>query len=134
MPRRPKLDEGQTLTEVPATNGLTDQEIAELIEASEAEQAQIDELMSEATEACQVHRDEMKAIAKRAAESGLQKRAFACMLKKRKAQRRADTAASSLNDKAREDFERIAAALARLANELGPLGQAAQAHHQASAS
>lgn len=138
MPRKPKQDEGTVHSEAEAviaaaTNGIDEALLNRLVKEVEDKRLEIKARMREASDECQPLRDEIAAIIKEAAENGMPKRSFGCILKERKHLYEAAHASDSLNDHAKAAYDEMKVKLQKLADELGPLGEAARAAHAAAA-
>ena len=124
MPRKPKSDDGQVhQDETKRTNGLNESQVKGFFAEAEDEMASIDEIMREATEKCQVHKDRIKEIAKEAAESGVPKKVFRTKLRERSLLRRADACRDTLSEAQRDEYDLVSQALGQFGDT--PLGSAA---------
>lgn len=132
MPRKAKLD-GDGEAKVHAserTNGINEAQLKGFVAEAEDEQAKIDEIMRDAVVACQPHVDQIKAIAKAAAEDGgIPKKVFRAKLRERGLKRRADAVRGTLSAEQQDTFDEITVKLGELAASLGPLGKAAYDEH-----
>lgn len=129
MPRKAKLDDQPTVHESERSNGINEAQLKGFISEYEDEQAVIDKIMEDARVASQPHVDQMKAVAKEAAEAGIEKKAFKAKLRERSLRRKADHCRSVLSERQQEVFDEISLKLQDLANDIGPLGQAALDKH-----
>lgn len=134
MPRQAKRDEGgkthKARADKPAkaskvVAGINGEQLAEFIEAIDAEQARIDAIMAKAQEDCAPMRDEIAKIKKNAAEAGLPKTEFATVLRARRLDALRAKVADKLDKDQRSNYDRMQEALGEF-SEL-PLGQAAMA-------
>lgn len=107
----------------PGRNGFDPEKANKFVEAIEEQDDKIAEIMADAREACQPHKDQIKDIKNTAAEEGFAKKPLNAVLAKRKHLRKADNADVALNDGQKDDFEQIQHALGMLAET--PLGQSA---------
>lgn len=135
MPKRASLKDadaanGSTIHEEPRTNGINEAQLKGFVSEYENEAAEIDRILEEARVACQPHVDQQKAIAKQAAESGIEKKTFKAKLRERQLRRKADGCRSVLSERQQEVFDEISLKLNDLARDVGPLGEAALSAHK----
>lgn len=90
-------------------------------------QADIDEIMDNAKEACAPIRDDMKELKKEAAEAGFEKAIFACHVAYDRSIAKAKRAGRKLSEKQRETYDQQRHSLGQLADL--PLGNAALSKH-----
>lgn len=133
MPRKAKIDDANAgdgaTVHADRTNGINEAQLKGFVAEFEDEQASIDEIMENARIASQPHVDQMKAIAKEAAEAGIEKKAFKAKIRERALRRKADHCRSVLSERQQEVFDEISIKLKDLADDIGPLGKAALDKH-----
>lgn len=131
MPRSAKLDdETDTIHETPAKpglNGYDGPKLQSFIDRWESVQGEIDEIMDNARDAAEPHRQDQAAIVKEAAEAGFSKKEFKAILRKRRLEDKLQHVADSLDSDQKETYEAMLAALGELAET--PLGRAALNGH-----
>ena len=104
-------------------NGFDPEKLRGYVDAYEEEQSLIDEIMREARERCQPHKDNQKEIKSNAAdEAQVPKKVFSAVLAKRRLQFKAENVDAALNEPQKETFEQVQHALGMLAET--PLGAA----------
>ncbi len=127
MPRSAKLDDNsETVHAAPAKpglNGYDGPKLQNFIDRWESVQDEIDEIMANARDAAEPHRQDQAAIVKEAAEAGFSKKEFKAILRKRRLEDRLAHVADSLDSDQKETYEAMLAALGALGDT--PLGQAA---------
>ena len=110
MPRTAKIDDdatnGATVHASPV-NGMNEGALKGFVSEYEHEQAQIDEIMDNAKAACQPHIDQQKAIAKAAAEAGVEKKPFRAKIRERALKRRAEGCRGTLSEAQQAIFDEI---------------------------
>ena len=95
----------------------------EFIERIESVQGEINDIMAEAKARCEPKREDIKAIKKEAADTGIQRRPFNAVLAVRKAEAKAESIRANLDEDHQTFFDNLRHALGDLADL--PLGQAA---------
>lgn len=139
MPRKPKQDEGQihhaeTEGEAPPpSNGIDEGLMNEFIDAVHENRASIKAIMVKARQDCQPFRDAIDEVITEAAENGMPKKAFRAQLTRLRKLQEADAVREALNDSAKAAFDEMTAKLRKVANDIGPLGEAALRQHEAAA-
>lgn len=106
----------------PGHNGLDNDKVQSFVDAYEEEQSLIDEIMTEAREKCQQHKDNQKDIKGEAADNNIPKKVFSAAISKRRLLARAEKVDAALNDAQKETFVQVQHALGMIADT--PLGQA----------
>lgn len=114
MPRQAKLSDdavdGGTVH--PSTiNGMNPEALKGFVAEYEDEQSKIDEIMRNATAACEPHVTQQKAIKKAAAEAGIPKKPFSAKLRERALKRKAEHVTDMLSEDQKEIFAEISAKL-----------------------
>lgn len=110
MPRQAKLsDDAVDGGKVHASpvNGMNEAALKGFVSEFEHEQSLIDEIMDNAKAACQPHIDQQKAIAKAAAEAGVEKKPFRAKIRERALKRRADGCRGTLSEAQQAIFDEI---------------------------
>lgn len=117
MPKRAEMkDEGQVHQDLTAdrTNGINEQQLKDFVDQYEAELIEIDTIMENARVAAQPHNDQCKAIAKAAAEAGIEKKAFKAKIRERALKRKAERVTDSLSERQKDIFAEITLKLGEL--------------------
>lgn len=109
-------EDGKILEDVGGVigNSYTEEELKGFIAEYEAEQGKIDAIMQEAQVKCQPFVDQMKEIAKAAAERGIEKKAFKAKITQRAYQAKAERVREKLSQRQQEVFDDISAKLGDL--------------------
>ncbi|WP_119270880.1 hypothetical protein [Taklimakanibacter deserti] len=107
--------------------GINGKKLMKFIKRYENVQSEIDDIMSNAQEACTPHREDQAEIVKEAAEAGFSKKEFKTILRKRRLEQKLEQVADSLDADQRETYEQFLHALGALDGT--PLGQAAAGKH-----
>ncbi|MEP6826976.1 MAG: hypothetical protein ABJA10_02755 [Aestuariivirga sp.] len=109
MPVRAKINEdaadGRTVHA--AINGIDEALLNECVASIEDEQSKIDEIMLKAREACQPHKDQIKAIKKDAAQNGITKEPFNAALSCRNDDRRKNKRRANLSEHGQAIFDEV---------------------------
>lgn len=129
MPRQAKQIDSEERVHEARHNGISEPQLKGFVSEYENEQAEIDAIMERARTDCQPHVDQMKAIAKEAAEAGIEKKAFKAKIRERALRRKADGCRSVLSERQQDVFDEISVKLGDLAESIGPLGKAALEAH-----
>lgn len=117
MPVRATLDDDIKIHKdetAERSNGINEGQLKSFVAEIEAEQAEIDEIMSNAKAACQPHIDEIKRLKKEAAEAGIAKKPLSAKLRERGHKRKAETCRETLSDEQRDVFDEITKKLGEL--------------------
>jgi uncharacterized protein (UPF0335 family) len=135
MARHKKEQEPITLSvvEEPRDNGFDPDQLAEFIGRIENIQSEIDEINFEARERTSPLRQDIVAVKREATDHGIGRTELAAVLRKRRLEHRAAHVSDSLDLAERANFEEYVASLERLAEQIGPLGEAARDHARAGA-
>lgn len=142
MPKRATLDEdrGTVLEELPprseqpehGDNGsFSATALRGFVAEYENEGEQIGAILAKARTDCQPHIDQQKAIAKKAAEAGIEKKVFRAKLGERRLLRRADAVRGTLSERGQDLFDEMTQALEKLAHEVSTMDPEARAAHLA---
>jgi conjugal transfer/entry exclusion protein len=116
MPITAELDGAETIRKT--VNGIDEVLLKGYVEEIDAEKIKIDEIMAEATTKAQAHRDNIKAIKKKAAENGIAKEPFEAKLRERRLTERAESCRESLSENQRDIFDEISIKLGERVKEL----------------
>ena len=90
-----------------SVNGINEATLKAFIAEYEAEDDEINKIMSDAEAACQPHRDRQKEIKTEAAEASIPKKPFAAKLRERALRRRAERVTDALSDTQKAIFAEI---------------------------
>lgn len=139
MPKRATLEEDGKDTILkdlpptePASNGSFDHtQLRGFVAEYENEGEKIRAILEKARTECQPHIDQQKAIAKEAAEAGVDKKVFKAKMSERRFLRRADHVRATLSERGQDLFDEVSLALGKLANEVASMDPEARAAHLA---
>lgn len=134
MPKGAKIDDdiggNRVLDDETAekpTTGLNGKKLMKFVKRWESLQGDIDEIMSNAKDACTPHREDQDEVVKEAAEAGFSKKEFKTLLRKRRLEERLEHVADSLDADQRETYDAFLHAIGDLAET--PLGKVAASKH-----
>ena len=116
MPKSAVIPDDPTkgATDIAAANGINEELLKGYVVSIEEEDAAIEQIMRTAREACQPHKDSIRAIKKAAAEHQIPKEPLSAKIAERKDMRRAENRRSKLNEDQQGIFDEIAAKLGDL--------------------
>jgi predicted transcriptional regulator len=114
-------------------NGFDPEKLADFVGRIENIQGEIDDINAEARERTQPLREDIAAIKREATDLGIGRIELAAVLRKRRLEHRAAHVSDTLDLAERTNFEEYLASLERLAEQVGPLGEAARDHARAGA-
>jgi uncharacterized protein (UPF0335 family) len=123
MARR-KKDELEPRVE-PRDNGFDPDQLSAYVGRIENIQAEIDDLALDYREKAQPLREDIATIKREAVDAGIGRTELACVLRLRRLEHKAAHVSDSLDLAERANFEEMIASLERLAEQIGPLGEAA---------
>ena len=112
-------------------NGIDTEALADFVKRVESLQAEIDEIALEYREKAAPLRDDIKQVKREARDSGIPATELAAVLRKRRLEFKAEHVGDTLDLAERANFEEMIAGLERLAEQMGPLGEAARDHARA---
>jgi len=112
-------------------NGFDPDQLAEIVGRIENIQGAIDDINFEARERTQPLREDITALKRQATDYGIGRTELAAVLRKRRLEHRAGHVSDSLDLAERANFEEMISSLERLAEQVGPLGEAARDHARA---
>lgn len=115
------------------TNGTDPEEIMNFVKRIENLQADLDDIAALAKENAAPVREDMASVRREAHDAGIGKKEFAALIRKRRYELKANHAGDSLDLAQRANLEAMLESLDRLAEQLGPIGEAARDHARASA-
>lgn len=118
----------------PRDNGFDPEALRGFVGRIENIQAEIDELALDYREKAQPLREDIATIKREAVDVGIGRTELAAVLRKRRLEHRAAHAGDSLDLAERARFEEMMNCLERLAEQVGPLGEAARDRARAGAS
>jgi uncharacterized protein (UPF0335 family) len=107
-------------------NGFDPDQLAGFVAKIENLQASIDAINFEAREETQPLREDIAAVKREATDHGIGRTELAAVLRKRRLEHQAAHVSDSLDLAERANFEEMISSLERLAEQIGPLGQAAK--------
>jgi hypothetical protein len=131
MARR-KKDSGASDPE-PRGNGFDPDQLAEFVGRIEGIQGEIDEINAEARERTTPLREDIAGIKREATDHGIGRVELNAVLRRRRFEHRAAHVGDSLDLAERANFAEMVMSLERLAEQIGPLGEAARDHARAGA-
>jgi uncharacterized protein (UPF0335 family) len=120
--------------ETPATNGFDPAALQAYVDRIENLQAEIDDIAFEAREKTQPLREDIAAVKREAVDAGLGRTELAAVIRKRRLEHKSAHVGDSLDLAERSNFEQYMASLDRLAEQMGPLAEAARDRARAAAS
>jgi uncharacterized protein (UPF0335 family) len=109
-------------------NGFDPDQLVGFVGRIEGIQAEIDDINFEARERTTPLREDIAAIKREATDAGIGRTELAAVLRKRRLEHRAAHVSDSLDLAERSNFEQMIECLDKLAEQVGPLGQAARDH------
>jgi uncharacterized protein (UPF0335 family) len=134
MARRKKQEPiTQSLAAEPRDNGFDPDQLADFVTRIENIQEDIDAINFEARERTQPLREDIATVKREATDHGIGRTELAAVLRKRRLEHRAAHVSDSLDLAEQANFEEMIASLERLAEQVGPLGEAARDHARAGA-
>lgn len=116
-----------------SSNGFDPESALKFVRRIENIQIEIDEIMTEAAERAQPLREDIAAVKREAQDAGVGKKELGAIIRKRRLEYKAAHAGDSLDLAQRANFEAMIESLERLAEEIGPLGEAARDRARAGA-
>jgi hypothetical protein len=114
-------------------NGFDPDQLAAFVGRIEDLQGQIDMINLEARERAQPFRDDIAQVKRKANDAGISRTEFAAVLRQRRLEQKAADVPDSLDLAQRANFQQMIECLDRLAEQVGPLGEAARDHARAGA-
>jgi hypothetical protein len=114
-------------------NGFDPDQLAEFVGRIEDLQGQIDMINLEARSRAQPFRDDIAQVKRKANDAGINRTEFAAVLRQRRLEQKAANVPDSLDLAQRANFQQMIECLDRLAEQVGPLGEAARDHARAGA-
>jgi hypothetical protein len=133
MARREKVDFPELESEPRGNNGFDPDQLGEFVGRIENIQGQIDEINFKAREQAKPLREDIAAVKRLATDSGIGRTELAAVLRQRRLELRAAHVGDSLDLAERAIFAAMLVSLDRLAEQVGPLGEAARDHARAGA-
>jgi hypothetical protein len=115
------------------TNGFDPDELMGFVGRIENVQAEIDELALAYREKAQPLREDIATLKREAVDAGIGRTELAAVLRQRRLEYKAAHVPDSLDLAERANFEEMIASLERLAEQVGPLGEAARDRAKAAA-
>jgi hypothetical protein len=112
----------------PRDNGFDPDQLAEFIGRIEYLQTEIDNINFDARVKTTPLREDIAAIKREAVDAGLGRTELSAVLRQRRFKHRAEHVSDSLDLSERANFEQMIECLDKLAEQVGPLGQAARDH------
>jgi hypothetical protein len=117
----------------PRDNGFDSDALNSFVARIESIQAGIDELALDYRERAQPLREDIAGLKREAVDAGIGRTELAAVLRKRRLEYKAAHVADSLDLAERANFEEMMTCLERLAEQVGPLGEAARDRAKAAA-
>jgi hypothetical protein len=114
-------------------NGFDPDQLADFVARIEYCQGQIDEINLAAREKTTPLREDIAGLKREATDEGIGRTELAAVLRKRRLEHRAAHVVDSLDLAERANFAEMLMSLERLAEQIGPLGEAARDHARAGA-
>lgn len=115
------------------SNGFDPAELQAYVDRIESLQAEIDDIAFEAREKTQPLREDIATVKREAVDAGLGRTELGAVLRKRRLEHKAAHVQDSLDLAERANFEQYMASLDRLAEQMGPIAEAARDHARAEA-